>query len=122
MSVRLLLVVELEAVLDGAEEPVRVGRGGRRRRARRSRRRRARASASSVFGERIVGSCTAVHELEQLHRELDVADAAAPRLSSRSPRPLRSVISSARSFIARISRTASGSSTSGHTHGVATAR
>ena len=32
MSVRLLLVVELEAVLDGAQEPVRVGRGDRRRR------------------------------------------------------------------------------------------
>ena len=35
--------------------------------------------------------------------------------------PLRAVISSARSFIARISRMASGSSFSGHTRGVATA-
>ena len=33
-----------------------------------------------MVGERTDSSCAPVHELQQLHRELDVADAAAPAL------------------------------------------
>ena len=47
---------------------------------RRSRRPRARCSASSVVGDRTRLVVAAVHELQQLHRELDVADAAAAAL------------------------------------------
>ena len=79
-EVGLLLVVELEAVLDGAQElvgaveaidvgSVDVATVGELVRARR---------ASSASGR--VSSCAPVHELQQLHRELDVADAAAPAL------------------------------------------
>ncbi len=57
-------------------------------------------------------------ELEELHRELDVADAAPPALELAVGEALaRAVSASARSFIARISRIASGSSVSGHTYG-----
>ena len=117
-EVRLLLVVELEAVLDGAQELVRAveaidvgavdvatvgelverveGRG--------------RTHGPSSRPCTSCSSCTANSMSRMPPR---------PRLSSRSPRPLRSVISSARSFMARISRIASGSSFSGQTRGVA---
>ena len=76
---RLLLVVELEPVLDGAEEPVRavesVGVGALD------------VAAVGELVQRVEGRGRAhggvvatVHELEQLHRELDVADAAATAL------------------------------------------
>ena len=75
-GVRLALVLELQRVLDAAEEPVRVGEHRRRRRGRRSRR-----GASAVErGERAAGAQLGVdptvHELEELRGELDVADAA----------------------------------------------
>ncbi len=43
----------------------------------------------------------AVHELEELHGELDVADAAAPSLTSRSESPCRATAVSARAFMAQ---------------------
>ncbi len=72
--VRLLLVVDLKAVLDRAQEPICVVEASRvgaldvsRRRQRVQRFERRRASHRVVV--------PAVHELEELHRELDVADA-----------------------------------------------
>ena len=110
----------------------RAGGGARRCGGRRTRRRAARRPALDVAAvrellerverrggpDRLV--VAAVHELQELHRELDVADPAAPTLElavgealARPSRP------PARAFIARTSRTASGSSTSGHTNGAA---
>ena len=119
--VGLLLVDELEPVLDRAQQHVRVV----------ERPASARvdvaavascSSASSVVADRIDSVVAAVHELEELHRELDVADAAAAALELAVRRALRaSRLPSARAFIARTSRTASGSSTSGQTNGVARA-
>ena len=86
-GVGLLLVVQLQTVLDRAEEPVRVvepnrvfardvvGVGERGERFERVRR-----------AHRLV--VAAVHELEELHGELDVADAAAPALELAVGEPL----------------------------------
>ena len=114
--VRLLLVAELQTVLDRAEERVRVAEAvgvGR------STYPPSRAVERVERGGRTDALVVAaVHELEELHRELDVADAAAttlelairealalgiPRPAPSSPAPRGS---------------ASGSSRSGHTRGV----
>ncbi len=115
-EVGLLLVVELDAVLDGAQELV---------------------GAVEAIDVRAVDVATVGELVERVEVVGERTDRSSrpwtswsnctansmsrmpprPRLSSRSPWPLRSVISSARSFMARISRIASGSSFSGHTRG-----
>ena len=115
--VRLLLVVELQPVLDGPEEPVRgvepVGVGPVDVAAGRELRRARRASSGSAASGRArpwtsCSSCTANSMSRMPPRPaLELAVVEAPAL----------VISSARAFMARTARTASGSSTSGHTSG-----
>ena len=78
--VDLLLVVELQTVLDRAQEAVRARSTARRRGGRRSPRPPTRRARRAWSANPQLGVGPAVNELEELHRELDVADAAGPEL------------------------------------------
>ena len=114
-GVGLLLVPELDPVLEGSQERVCLGQT-------------LGVGALDVPGvdelderverrggpDRLVVST--VDELQELHPNSTSRMPPRPRLSSRSVSPFLRISSSERAFIARASRTASGSSRSGHTY------
>ena len=102
-GVHLLLVDELQPVLDRPQEAVRLGEGVGV----------LRVDVPPVghLAERVervrapqCGVVPAVHELQQLHRELDVADATPTALHLAVVEPAPHHSSSARAFIERIAR------------------
>ncbi len=97
-------LAQLETMLHEPEQPIVVGERRRRRPARCSRPRRARRGLSSVHGcAAIIGE--AMHELQQLHGELDVAQAAGAEFELVRGRPRdRCAPSRARACAARSRR------------------
>ena len=112
---RLQVVHDLQTMLQRAEEPVRV-------------RERSRIVPADVplvredqEGTEGVGLAeafvaTAVHDLQQLDRELDVADAAVPRFTSIPVLPEARTYSSSRTFTRRTSSISAAGSSSGNTN------
>ena len=103
---------DLQTVLHTPQEPVGVGQDLGVRVGHVSLQRQRSESSERVGGAQL--DITApVHDLQQLHRELDVADAALPRLTSVNSLPCWRMYSSSRTFVRRTSSMVAGASSGG---------